>query len=73
MSISHCNSVFQTSGADFRVNPKDFRELDWLFPETTKNFNKLPLQYKVSELWFIENDRLYPRVLLPALIIEKSM
>ena len=42
------NFCFQTTGPEHRVLAKDFRELDWLFPETTKNFNKLPLQYRVG-------------------------
>lgn len=55
--------IQETSGAEFRVNPKDFRELDWLFPETTKNFNKLPLQYKGFCAWALAK---YDRLLLPA-------
>lgn len=38
--------IFQTK-AD-KINPSDFKDLDWLFPDTTKHFNKLPLQYRVS-------------------------
>lgn len=55
--------IHETSGAEFRVNPKDFRELDWLFPETTKNFNKLPLQYRGFCAWALAK---YDRLLLPA-------
>ncbi|XP_020945434.1 cilia- and flagella-associated protein 206 isoform X2 [Sus scrofa] len=29
-----------------RVNPADFRNLEWLFPETTANFDKLLIQYR---------------------------
>ncbi|XP_043925172.1 cilia- and flagella-associated protein 206 isoform X2 [Protopterus annectens] len=29
-----------------RVNIADFKKQDWLFPETTANFDKLPLQYR---------------------------
>uniref|UniRef100_A0A3Q2L722 Cilia- and flagella-associated protein 206 n=1 Tax=Equus caballus TaxID=9796 RepID=A0A3Q2L722_HORSE len=29
-----------------RVNAEDFRKLEWLFPETTANFDKLLLQYR---------------------------
>lgn len=39
----------QTSGTEERIDTKkeDMKKLDWLFPETTKNFDKLPLQYRV--------------------------
>ena len=42
--------AFQTSGLESRIDTKkeDLRKMDWLFPETTKNFNKLPLQYRVG-------------------------
>jgi hypothetical protein len=40
-------SVFQTSGEENQVDPNEFKKLEWLFPDTTKNFNRLPLQYKV--------------------------
>ena len=41
--------ALQTAVPEQRVNIKDFQveNRDWLFPETTKNFSKLPLQYKV--------------------------
>ena len=29
-----------------RVNPNDFPNLEWLFPESTMNFEKLALAYK---------------------------
>jgi hypothetical protein len=29
-----------------RVNPNDFETLEWLFPESTMNFEKLTLAYK---------------------------
>ncbi|XP_074046312.1 cilia- and flagella-associated protein 206 isoform X2 [Macrotis lagotis] len=29
-----------------RVNVNDFKKVDWLFPETTANFDKLPIQYQ---------------------------
>ena len=43
---------FQTSGADHRVDVSNdkFARLDWLFPETTKNFTRLPIQYRVSKM-----------------------
>ena len=39
-------------GPEHRVDTKkdELRKLDWLFPETTKNFSKLPLQYRVRLL-----------------------
>ncbi|KAL4231678.1 hypothetical protein ACF0H5_009257 [Mactra antiquata] len=55
--------IQETSNPECRVNPKDFRELDWLFPETTKNFNKLPLQYRGFCAWALAK---YDRLLLPA-------
>lgn len=45
--------LFQTSGPENRVNTKDFKDADWLFPETTKNFTKLPLQYRVIKSFII--------------------
>lgn len=40
----------QTRGPEHRViPPKELRiTMEWLFPETTKNFTRLPLQYRVS-------------------------
>ncbi len=40
----------QTSGPENHVDTtKDaLKNQDWLFPETTKNFARLPLQYRVS-------------------------
>ncbi|XP_044531319.1 cilia- and flagella-associated protein 206 [Gracilinanus agilis] len=29
-----------------KVNINDFKKLDWIFPETTANFDKLPIQYR---------------------------
>ncbi|WAR21519.1 CF206-like protein [Mya arenaria] len=55
--------IQETSGNENRVNPNDFRDLDWLFPETTKNFNKLPLQYRGFCAWALAK---YDRLLLPA-------
>ncbi|XP_064630371.1 cilia- and flagella-associated protein 206-like [Lineus longissimus] len=46
-----------TSGEEHRVDPKDFKKMEWLFPETTKNFNRLPLQYKGYCGWsLVQND-----------------
>lgn len=55
--------IQETSGPEHRIIGKDFRDLDWLFPETTKNFNKLPLQYKGYCGWALAK---YDRLLLPA-------
>jgi len=40
----------QSGGAEHQVVPsKDLRvTMDWLYPATTKNFTRLPLQYRVS-------------------------
>ncbi|KAJ8316908.1 hypothetical protein KUTeg_004812, partial [Tegillarca granosa] len=54
--------VQETSGADNRINPNDFKDFDWLFPETTKNFSKLPLQYRGYCGWALGR---YDRLLLP--------
>lgn len=55
--------IQETSGPEHRINAKDYRDLDWLFPETTKNFNKLPLQYRGYCGWALAK---YDRLLLPA-------
>ncbi|KAK2151646.1 hypothetical protein LSH36_356g06008 [Paralvinella palmiformis] len=57
--------IKETSGGDNRVSLKkeEVNKHEWLFPETTKNFNKLPLQYKGYCGWaLVTSDRL----LLPA-------
>ena len=51
---SNTLKFLQTSGPENRVDPKKFENTDWLFPETTKNFNKLPLQYRVSMSHILE-------------------
>jgi len=38
--------LLQTSAPPCRINPKEFPQSEWLFPETTKNFDRLPLQYR---------------------------
>jgi len=40
----------QSGGAEHQVVPdRDLRvTMQWLFPDTTKNFDRLPLQYRVS-------------------------
>ncbi|ELU04875.1 hypothetical protein CAPTEDRAFT_163417 [Capitella teleta] len=48
-----------------RINPDhiDLKKTEWLFPETTKNFSKLPLQYRGYCGWsLVSQDRL----LIPA-------
>ncbi|XP_076471436.1 cilia- and flagella-associated protein 206-like [Babylonia areolata] len=57
--------IQSTSGSEKRVNPKDYQveNRDWLFPETTKNFSKLPLQYKGYCAYTLGK---YDRLLIPA-------
>jgi len=53
--------IQQTSGSDNRVDAKkeEVKRLDWLFPETTKNFHRLPLQYRGYCGWtLVKCDRL---------------
>ncbi|XP_071479028.1 cilia- and flagella-associated protein 206-like [Diadema antillarum] len=54
--------IKETAGKDHRVKPSDFKHVDWLFPETTKNFERLPLQYKGYCGWSLVT---YDRLLLP--------
>ncbi|NP_001171855.1 uncharacterized protein LOC100369566 [Saccoglossus kowalevskii] len=54
--------IRETSGGDNRVKPSDMKHLDWLFPETTKNFERLPLQYRGYCGWALVK---YDRLLLP--------
>ncbi|XP_077992510.1 cilia- and flagella-associated protein 206-like [Glandiceps talaboti] len=54
--------IKETTGSDHRVNPSDFKHLDWLFPETTKNFERLPLQYRGYCGWTMVK---FDRLLLP--------
>ena len=46
-----------------KINPSDFKDLDWLFPDTTKHFNKLPLQYRGYCAWALAK---FDRLLLPS-------
>lgn len=55
--------IQETTGAEHRINPKELHEFDWLFPETTKNFNKLPLQYRGFCGWALAK---YDRLLIAA-------
>ncbi|XP_013397751.1 cilia- and flagella-associated protein 206 [Lingula anatina] len=51
----------ETGGKENRVNVNDInvKHLDWLFPETTKNFQRLPLQYRgYCGYAIVKNDRL---------------
>lgn len=53
----------QTSGPEHRVDPDKHRKAEFLFPETTKNFDKLPLEFRgYCGYSFAIHDRL----LLPA-------
>ncbi|XP_033102810.1 cilia- and flagella-associated protein 206-like [Anneissia japonica] len=38
--------VKMSEGSENRVNPSELNNVEWLFPETTKNFERLVLQYK---------------------------
>lgn len=55
----------ETTGKDQRapVNKEEFKHLDWLFPETTKNFHKLPLQFRGYCGWAMVK---YDRLLIPS-------
>ncbi|XP_060076916.1 cilia- and flagella-associated protein 206-like [Ylistrum balloti] len=53
----------ETSGPENRINPKELKDFDWLYPETTKNFNKLPIQYRSFCAWALGN---FDRLLIPS-------
>lgn len=53
----------QTAGQFNRVNAKEFPGTEWLYPETTKNFDRLPLQYRGYCGYTLVR---YDRLLLPA-------
>lgn len=55
----------ETMGPENRIDIRkiDYQKQDWLFPETTKNFNKLFLQYRGFCGWAVVK---YDRLLLPA-------
>ncbi|XP_041370206.1 cilia- and flagella-associated protein 206-like [Gigantopelta aegis] len=57
--------INETSGEENRVKPEMLRleHLSWLFPETTKNFHKLPLQYRGYCALTVGK---YDRLLLPS-------
>ena len=48
--VMSCLCSMQRSKEHVDTNKDDYRKQDWLFPDTTKNFNKLPLQYRVCWL-----------------------
>ncbi|XP_064396896.1 cilia- and flagella-associated protein 206-like isoform X2 [Halichondria panicea] len=53
----------QSSSTDARVNPDKHRKAEFLFPETTKDFEQLPIEFRgYCGYMFTVNDRL----LLPA-------
>ncbi|PAA67666.1 hypothetical protein BOX15_Mlig012917g1, partial [Macrostomum lignano] len=45
-----------------RVNPADFRDREWLFPETTKNYSRLPVMYRGYCAWALV---VFDRLLIP--------
>ena len=38
----------QSSGPEHRVNPDKHRRADFLFPESTQDFDQLPLEFRVG-------------------------
>ena len=46
-----------------KINPNDFNELDWLFPDSTLNFEKLNLAFKNFCAYALSNQDF---LLLPA-------
>ncbi|XP_067935310.1 cilia- and flagella-associated protein 206-like isoform X2 [Watersipora subatra] len=55
--------IAETSGPNDRVRPKELVNAEWLFPEMTKNFDRLPLQYRG---YCGYNLVRYDRLLIPA-------
>lgn len=55
----------ETMGTEHRVDlrKEEFSKQEWLYPETTKNFDKLPLQYRGYCGWVLVNR---DRLLIPA-------
>jgi len=43
-----CDLPVQNSGSEGRVDPDKHRKAEFLFPETTKDFERLPLEFRVS-------------------------
>ncbi|XP_022091777.1 cilia- and flagella-associated protein 206-like [Acanthaster planci] len=54
--------IRETTAEEHRVKPSDFKHVEWLFPETTKNFERLPLQYRGYCGWALVH---FDRLLLP--------
>jgi len=46
-----------------RINAKEMPNTEWLYPETTKNFDRLPLQYRGYCGYSLVR---YDRLLIPA-------
>jgi hypothetical protein len=42
------STLLQISDAELRVNPDKLRNMEFLFPDNTANFYKLPLEFKVT-------------------------
>jgi len=50
---------FDNCGHGQKINPLDFKHLEWIFPETTKNFDQINLMYKGYCGWaLVKYDRL---------------
>ena len=62
--------VNETSGIDQRVeHPPQFKHLEFLFPETTRNFAQLPLQYKG---FCGHSIAMYDRLLIPGKLLQSA-
>ena len=50
MSVFMCflGLLKQTPGLEGRVDPDKHRKAEFLFPDTTKDFETLPLEFRVS-------------------------
>merc|ERR1712226_1374500 len=46
-----------------KIDPNAFTEFEWLYPDTTKNFDKLPIRYRGFCGWYMVK---YDRFLMPA-------
>ena len=46
------NTCVQSSGEDVRVNPDKHRKAEWLFAESTKDFEQLPLEFRVRPVLY---------------------
>lgn len=56
--------INETSGVENRVSvgKDDYRGIEWLYPDTTKNFSRLPLQYRGYCGWTLAT---HDRLLIP--------